>query len=288
MIAVVGIGNAASAIAEKFGDIPQYNVYTLCSKPSGEIANEYTLKVYSDPEDYERNTPDLKSFFAGIQERVQVFIMGSSMSSMYSLGILEQLRDKELDVFYIKPDVELLTGIPRLVENATYGILQEYARSGLFNSLTLMSNQSIEKIHQDLNLKQYYSMLNDTIFSSVHNLNYFHHTDPHIGNVAKPNSVNKIRAIAALDMKKINENWLFELDSERELCYYMCINEKRLETEAGLHKRLVDILKKKPRNAFRKISYAIYETHLKDFGFCVAHTNAIQQQKNTLDTLEQE
>ena len=58
--------------------------------------------------------------------------------------------------------------------------------------------------------------------------------------------------------------------------------------EAGLHRKLVDILKSKPRNAFRKISYSIYETELPDFGFVVAHTNATQTNKDTLDKLEQE
>ena len=87
-------------------------------------------------------------------------------------------------------------------------------------------------------------------------------------------------------MKKLSEKWFFDLDAAREICYYMCINQERLETEGGLHKKLVDILKAKPRNAFRKVSYAIYETHLPDFGFCVAHTNAIQEK--TLDKLEQE
>ena len=57
---------------------------------------------------------------------------------------------------------------------------------------------------------------------------------------------------------------------------YLCINEKRLETEGGLHKRIVDMLKEKPHNTFRRISYAIYETDREDFGLCVAHTNAIQ------------
>ena len=81
--------------------------------------------------------------------------------------------------------------------------------------------------------------------------------------------------------------WLFDLDTPRELCYYLAINSERLETEGGLHKRLVDMLKDKPRNAFRKISYAIYETPYNDFGFCVAHTNVVQTKK-TLDKLEQE
>ena len=86
-------------------------------------------------------------------------------------------------------------------------------------------------------------------------------------------------------MKDIKEKWLFDLDIERELCYYLCINKEKLETESGLHKKIVDMLKEKPKNAFRKISYAIYETdHKQDFGFCVAHTNAIQQPKD-LDKL---
>jgi hypothetical protein len=43
------------------------------------------------------------------------------------------------------------------------------------------------------------------------------------------------------------------------------------------------MLKEKPKNAFKKISYAIYETEHDDFGFCVAHTNVVQEQK-TLDS----
>ena len=64
---------------------------------------------------------------------------------------------------------------------------------------------------------------------------------------------------------------------ERDVCYYLCINQERLENEGGLHKKIVDMLKQKPKNAFRRISYAIYETEYDDFGLCVAHTNAIQE-----------
>jgi hypothetical protein len=64
------------------------------------------------------------------------------------------------------------------------------------------------------------------------------------------------------------------------------MNKEKLEKDGGLHRRLVQMLKEKPRNAFRKISYAIYETETgNDFGFCVARTNVVQK---TLDKLEQE
>ena len=202
-------------------------------------------------------------------------------------SFVEQIKDKSIEVFYIKPDIELLTGIPKLVENVMFGVLQQYARSGLFKNFTIISNLDIEKNLDNISIKSYYDSLNSTIFSTVHYLNFFKYTEPEIGQISRPSDANRIRSVGILDINNIKENWLFELDTPREICYYICIKDEKLETQAGLHKQIVDKLKSKPRNAYRKISYGIWETHLQDFGFCVAHTNVIQEQK-TLDMLEQE
>mgnify|MGYP003627864398 CR=1 FL=1 len=284
MISVVGIGTGASSLVNKFSDIPQYKVYTLNDEVKKNTKRKFKLENFKDPEEYENHIPDVRDFFEDINDQVQVFVMGSSYSSNYSLGILEQIKDKKIEIFYVKPDTELLTGIPLLMENMAFRILQEYARSGLFSSITVFSNQEIEKCVGDIPIKGYYDTINQTIFSAVHYLNYFSHTDPEIGQVAKAAAQNRIRTIGALDIKNLHENWFFKLDAGRDLCYYLCINNKKLETEGGLHKQIVDNLKKKPTNAFKKISYAIYETPHNDFGFCVAHTNAIQQNK-TLDKI---
>jgi hypothetical protein len=284
MISVIGIGTAASAIADKFDKIPQYRVYTLNDEIQKNTARNFKLKKFKTPEEYEKNIPNLKEFFKDVNDHVQVFVVGSSYSSNYSLGILEQIKDKKIELFYIKPDIELLTGTPLLMENMVFRILQEYARSGLFGSITFFSNQEIERCTGDIPIKGYYESLNKSIFSAVHYLNYFTHTDPEIGQVAKAGPQNRIRAIGALDIKNLHEKWFFDLDAPRDMCYYLCINDKRLETEGGLHRQIVDNLKKKPTNAFKKVSYAIYETPHKDFGFCVAHTNAIQE-NNTLDKI---
>ena len=286
MISIVGIGNAASKIAKKFqSQNNNYNVYLLGSDMDNS-EKSFKLKHFENPEDYENNIPNLKNFFKDIDENVQVFIVGSSFSSNYSLGILEQIKDKKIEVIYVKPDVELLTGVPKLIENAVYRILQEYARSGLLRAMTIFSNLEIEKSLSNISIKNYFDSINEAIFSSTHYLNFFKHTEPEIGQVSKPLDINRISSVGALDIKNMSEKWFFDLDSPRETCYYICINEERLEQESGLHKKLVDMLKQKPRNAFRKVSYGIWETHLQDFGFCVAHTNAIQ--KNTLDKIDQE
>ena len=283
MISIVGIGNPAWSIVDNFASQKNYKTFKLGSDV--ETAKDcFKLESFDNPEDYEKNIPNLKKFFKGITDDVQVFVVGASMSSNYALGILQQISDKSIEVFYVKPDVELLTGVPKLVENVMFGVLQEYARSGLFKNLTIVSNLEIEKNLDNVSIKGYYDSINSTIFSAVHYLNFFTYTEPEIGQMSRPSSVNRIRSIGILDAKSIKENWLFSLDNPREICYYICINDEKLEKQAGLHKQIVDKLKLKPRNAFRKVSYGIWGTHLNDFGFCVAHTNVVQQQK-TLDML---
>lgn len=286
MISIIGVGNAACSVVDKFKSQKNYKTYKLGSEV-GKGKNCYKLKNYKDPEEYEKNIPNLEKFFSDVSDDIQIFVVGASMSSNYVLGILEQIRDKSLEVFYIKPDTDLLTGVPKLLENMLFGILQEYSRSGLFKSLTIVSNLEIEKNLDNVAIKSYYDSLNATIFSAVHYLNFFTYTEPEIGQMSRPSAVNRIRSIGILNINTLKENWLFPLDSPREVCYYICINDDKLETQAGLHREIVDKLKLKPRNAFRKVSYGIWGTHLNDFGFCVAHTNVIQKQI-TLDMLEQE
>jgi len=288
MISVIGLGNAASGIAAHFDDVPQYNAYKLNSNVARKTKRKLKLKTFDTPEEYEKNIPDVSEFLADVDECIQFIVMGGSYSSIYSLGILEQLKDKSVDIIYIKPDTELLTGNPILIENTVFGVLQEYARSGLLNSMTIISNLSLEAHIGNLPIKTYYDSLNNYIFSTMHHLNYFIHTEPEIGQVSKPAEINRIRSISALNVKNLEEKWLFELDNPRELCYYLAIETERLENEGGLHKKIVDMLKDKPRNAYRKISYAIYETPYNDFGFCVAHTNVVQNNQKTLDKLVQE
>ena len=277
MISIVALGNAASQIAEKFKQTKNYKVYVLNNKIEKNSKYKFKLKSYQTPEEYEDNIPDVKKFFVSIDDHVQFFIMGSSYSSNYSLGILEQLRTKTVDVFYIQPDAELMTGIPKLLDKVVFSVLQEYARSGLLASFTTLSNIMIERSIGDIPIKTYYDKLNDSIFSTVHYINYFSHAEPEIGMAAKPLDINRIRTYGLLNIKNLEEKWLYDLDTTRDVCYYLCINRERLEKEGGLHKKIVDMLKKKPHNAFRRISYAIYETEHDDFGLCVAHTNAIQE-----------
>ena len=138
MISIVGIGSGASAIARCFAEVDNYDIYCLNDGVEKNTKSDFMLPSCKTPEECEENIPNLKKFFSKIRDRVQVFIIGSTLSSNYTLGILEQIRDKQIEVFYIQPDTEMLTGMGSLNQRATFGVLQEYARSGLFKSITLI------------------------------------------------------------------------------------------------------------------------------------------------------
>ena len=69
-----------------------------------------------------------------------MFVCGAGRTANATLAILQYLQGKKIDIFYIQPDVDLLMGINKLQEKAIFGVLQEYARSGVFNSFTAFSN----------------------------------------------------------------------------------------------------------------------------------------------------
>jgi hypothetical protein len=274
----MGIGEAGCSVVSMFDNHKEYNCFFFSEDQEN---TKYTRKLprMAKAEDCEGEAPKLSSHKTkeAIQDRVQVFLCGSSFSANYTLAILEQIKNRQIDIFYIKPDVELLIGEVRLQERAIFGILQEYARSGLFNSFTIFSNPQIEKTIGEIPIKKYFETINKSIYYAVHYLNVFDHTEPLVGNLSKPSEVQKIRSIGIISVDKLSEQWYYNMQEDRDVAYYLCIASSRLENDGKLHSKVVQSLKSKPRNAFKNVTYAIYESpYESDFGFCVAHTNFIQ------------
>ena len=281
MISLIGIGEAGCNVVSLFENHKEYNCFLFSE---GQENTKYTRKLskVAKAEDCEGKAPKLSSYKTeeAIQDRVQVFLCGSSFSANYTLAILQQIRDRQIDIFYIKPDIDLLIGDSKLQERAIFGILQEYARSGLFKSFTILSNPAIEKTIGEIPIKKYFDTINKSIYYAVHYLNVFDHTTPLVGNLSKPSDVQRIRSVGIVLVDKLTENWYYKLEEDRDVAYYLCIANERLETDGKLHSRVVESLKSKPRNAFKNVTYGIYESPYEtDFGFCVAHTNFVQGQK---------
>ena len=142
---VIGLGQAGCNIADMLSVYPQYKTYKIDVGIEGTRC--YDVKRQKGPEEYEKNVPSMKTFFRGIKGETLFIRGGSGHISAMCLRIMEQIKDKcEISVLYIKPDTSLLSKNKTLHEKATYGILQEFARSGLLKMLYLVSNINLENI----------------------------------------------------------------------------------------------------------------------------------------------
>ena len=276
MISIIGFGSCGNNIASLFEGQKKYKTFYF-SRNIEEDKKHIKLPYHSamKREECEKNIPNIKHL--DIDNNVQVFLSGTSFSSNYVLGILEQIKDRDIEIYYIKPDIDLLFGLDRLQERVMFGVLQEYARSGLFKSITIISNKNLENILGNVPVKRYYETLNNTIYYLVSYINYLNNTKPLLGNLKEPSEVQRIRTFGMVNVNSLEEKMLFNLDTERDVCYYLLYNKDKLENDGELHRKLLDKLKNKPRNAFKNITYSIFESGSdENIGFCVAHTNVVQ------------
>ncbi|MBC8226666.1 MAG: hypothetical protein H8E74_05945, partial [Gammaproteobacteria bacterium] len=142
---IIGLGTAGCKIANCFGEYPQYNIYKIDTDIEGPRC--YSLPQCATAEEYERvRLPKIKAFLKDLSGETLIVIGGSGKSSCASLRVLENIKKLPISVLYIKPDMSLLTGDALLRERVVFGVLQEYARSGVFEKIYLVSNEKLDNI----------------------------------------------------------------------------------------------------------------------------------------------
>lgn len=272
---IIGLGAAACNIVEHFEEYPQYNTYKLDSeKRSGRF---FQLKKCSTPEQYEVETPDLSDFFSEIESEISFFVVGSGLISASSLSILEQLKDKNITLYYIQPKINSLTGNKKKLERVTFGILQQYARSGLLDKIVLLSNQKIIDIVGNLPVIGYYKKINDLIASTIHYINIFNRTKHVYGVIEGKENVCRIETIGLLDTESSREKLFYDLDLVREKDYIYALNNEELLNESNIVLNIEKEMQEKKEGDLTKISYRLYSTEYKDnFGFCIFRTSKVQ------------
>jgi len=278
MISVIGIGTAGINIASCFEKYPQYDVYKI-----GEVEenskNEYRwIPPLPIPEKAEESTPDLRKFFIDVNEDVYIFLEGSGLSVNAALGILEQIKEKNLHVFYLKPDTDLLTSIQRMQNNAVYHIMQEYARSGLFGSFNIINNFEYDKILGQIPIVEYWSKVNESIVSALHMMNVFQFSKPTIGKINDIPDISRITTYGIVSMENFEESLFYPLDNVRQKRYYFGISKERLKTDNDLYSKIVESMREKTEDGDIDVSYGIYATNYEhDIAYCEHFTHVLQE-----------
>jgi hypothetical protein len=277
---VIGLGSAGCAIADKFAQYPQYNIYKIDVGLKGNKKDGvFAVNEQSNPEDYESNCPSFKSFLKNVNDEVYLFVAGSGNISACSLRLLETIRHCKISVVYIRPNVDILSGKKKLLEKLTFSVFQEYARSGVFEKMYIVDNAQVEHIIGDIPIASYYETINSFIVETFHMINVYRHSEPVQSHVFVDDDITRISTIGIYDIEKSEEKMFFSLDNVRNKHYIYAINKETLESDGSLFRKITEQTKNSVSQQSVDINFEIFSTNYDhNYGYLIANSHIIQGQ----------
>ena len=237
----------------------------------------FNFKVCTHPEEYEENTPAMKGFFEEVEGEVIFVVSGGAKIAAASLVILEQLKHCQITILYIKPNLDRLEDVRIKMDNICFGVLQEYARSAVFERLIVIENDVVEAVLGDVPIIGYYEKLNELIIWMFHMLNVLRHSNPIMGKINETKLTSRISTFGTVDFDSGEEKMLFSLDNVREKCYFYLLRNEDLTSSGKLLKKINQQVKNLEEPDARS-SFAIYSSDYdQNYVFCMAHTPHIQR-----------
>ncbi len=276
---LVGLGSVGYKLTKAFAKHPQYKVITI-DHEEGSIIR---VPRFDHPEEYERNFPTIGERIRDVEGEMLFIVAGSSIISGAALRVLEQLHGKgDISILYIHPDIATLSDTRRLQANVVFGVLQQYARSGVFKQFYAIDNQQVDKILGGAPIMGYYDSLNEVIVATIHMINVFNHTEPVVGTLSNPKNTCRISTFGILNPETGEESPFFSLDNVKEKRYYYAIPETELKTDKTLMSKIMSQVKDTPQEKDVKVSYGVFSTQYSDkYAYFIASTSEIQNEKSS-------
>tara|TARA_R100001510_G_C7655316_1_gene214411 strand:- start:1765 stop:2604 length:840 start_codon:yes stop_codon:yes gene_type:complete len=257
---ILALGTAACSIVEGLKKYKVYNIYKI-SNNTNKAETSFKIPELETAEQYENLEVASKiSFLKKIKEEVTFFVSGASKSSALSLRILEFLHKKQvaIKVVYFKPEVDFLSEEQFMQERLTRGVLQEYARSGLFQEITLICTKTIESLIESINVMDYYGQINTVFCDTYHMIEVFKNTKPVMSTFSKLRESCRIKTIGVSSVS-CEDKVLYPFKQEVEVVYYYGINEDKLKEQGDLFRALATSVKGR-MNSETKAYFGIYPT----------------------------
>tara|TARA_R110002020_G_scaffold14313_2_gene50793 strand:- start:1288 stop:2127 length:840 start_codon:yes stop_codon:yes gene_type:complete len=273
---IIGIGTGGSKIAGALSQIDGYSCLAIDNRFNDNNPNLIKLKIEEQEtfKDYEEKTfLDISDKI--VDNEVHVFLFGGGKTTGSVLRILEGIKDKKINIHYIKPEKSFLSSKQVLRERATFGILQEMSRSAIFERIMLYDTEAVLN-GAEVSFLHKNNLVVKTVADTFHMMNYVKSSQGVFSNTEKPTEINRIGSFGVVNPKNGEEVLYFSLDTQREKCYYFVMNNDALQ-KPGLVEKINNQLKRDDASCSFKIVESQWENN---HVYVEAFTNVVQTSQN--------
>lgn len=284
---IIGIGRLGCAIADELSVYPEYRVYKIGIDL--EERGSLSIAPQTDMEAYEKNidTTECSVYLRSIREgdEVLVVVEGGDPIVGILLKTLETIKDAAISILYIAPDRDMISEIQKRDDRISFHVLQQYARSGLFDRIFLLDRSEAEALMEDVPIHEYEQKLANFISYVVAMINYFHHSPSVISSKV---SIPEICRIATFGISSLEGDrsvkFLFALEAIAGIHFYYGVPGEQLEKDTTLIKKIKEHVKDYQKSA-QSVSYSVHATNYNDLMvLCVLFSSMVQEHDNSAKT----
>ena len=265
---LIGLGNAGCEIVKKFPD--PHKKITI------DAGSELT--ECSSPELYEQEAHKAKHLLEFEEDECYFFVCGAGKVSGATLALLEIVKHKKINLVYIYPEEIMLSPMQQKLNKVAFNVLQEYARSGLLNSMYLMCNETISTILPYITIENIFEHTNDAIVNVFENLIFYLDQKPILGSHHDPKEISRIRTVEYGEFKEDKKNMYFPLDNITETCYINIVNDEDMKNNRELLGLLKNKIKEDDGNNIDS-SFVVFRSEYEhSFYYAIRFTHYLQEE----------
>ena len=267
---VLGIGEAGKNIASEVAQIS--NLKAVCVDTDGCVPKKKTH------EEYEGCGASVgKKLKLPRDKDVTVVVCGAGKVSGITLSLLETLKNKNITVVYVVPDPFMLSKTQKLQHNVVFGVLQEYARSGLLECMYILSNKDIETFVGSSSISSMYEKINNMVANFIVSLHWFNNSEPVIGSLHEPKDISRIRTVAIQEVGSEDSNSFYNLQNTTEMALYYSVSEEMIKSEENFLTNIRERVILYNKNEI-DCSFGVWQNESDtSFIYSIMHTHFIQQ-----------
>ena len=254
---IIGVGRLGSKIALEFEAYPEYRIYTFDTENRGR--NSFDIDSELSIEEYEKNFPsdDIKIYLRKIKNReeVLVFLEGGDPISGIVLRLLSLIKDTKITIIYLCPEREIVSPTQKRDDKIVFGALQEYSRSGLFESVCLLDKSKVDTLLGDTTIQEYEKSFSYFVSYILAMINFFNNTDPVISRKPSPSFLDRVCTLSVCDLDEGTVSPLYDLEDPSYTHLYYGIPEDNEDN------KIIAKIKNHAKEVKGEVEHTTYSVH---------------------------